>query len=173
MGGYWLASHWHVSGPLAMVVAGLFIGNETVRASAMSATTSLYVDKFWELVDVFLNAVLFVLIGLEIILMDWEPKILLLGVLSIPVVLMARFVSLEIPIRFMQRKLNFLPRTSWIMTWGGLRGGISIALALSLSAEMPRELFLNITYIIVLFSIVVQGLTVEKVVGLVGVGRKR
>ncbi len=164
MGGYLLASKLHFSGPLAMVVAGLFIGHERFRTSSMSEMTELYVDKFWELMDVLFNAVLFVLIGLEILILPFDQAFLIAGLLAIPIVLLSRFASLALPIELFKKKLEFIPKTNLIMTWGGLRGGISIALALSLTEEMPRNLILSMTYIVVIFSIVIQGLTVEKVV---------
>jgi CPA1 family monovalent cation:H+ antiporter len=163
MGGYLLASSLHFSGPLAMVVAGLFIGNDTRRESSMSEVTERYVDKFWELIDVFLNAVLFVLIGLEVLILSFEGNYILAGIILIPVALICRYLALLGPIQIFKKKLDFVPRTGLIMTWGGLRGGISIALALSLTSDMNRELIVAITYIIVVFSIIVQGLTVEKV----------
>ncbi|PTB92146.1 sodium:proton antiporter, partial [Marivirga lumbricoides] len=162
-GGYLLASSLHFSGPLAMVVAGLFIGNDTRRQSSMSEMTELYVDKFWELLDVLLNAILFVLIGLEVLIFTFEGNYILAGLILIPVALICRYLALLGPISIFKTKLNFVPKTGLIMTWGGLRGGISIALALSLTSEMNREVIVAITYIIVVFSIIVQGLTVEKV----------
>jgi CPA1 family monovalent cation:H+ antiporter len=164
MGGYWLATRLHFSGPLAMVVAGLMIGHDRFRSSSMSEVTEKYIDQFWELLDVLLNAVLFVLIGLEIVILSLNGQFILAGLLAIPVVLLVRYVALGIPIAFMGRRLDFLPKTGLVMTWGGLRGGISIALALSLTPEMSRDLLLTMTYVVVVFSIVVQGLTVEKVV---------
>ena len=130
----------------------------------MSETTERYVDKFWELIDTLLNALLFVIIGLEIIVINFEDNYVLAGLMAIPVVLLARYASLWLPVRLFQKRLEFVPRTNLIMTWGGLRGGISIALALTLSAGMPRDLMLTATYIVVVFSIVVQGLSVGKVV---------
>ncbi len=164
MGGYLLASKLHFSGPLAMVVAGLMIGNERFRTSTMSEQTELYVDKFWEILDLLLNAVLFVLIGLEIVVLPFNSQYLLAGLLCIPVVLLARYLALALPIYFFQRRLEFEPHTHLIMTWGGLRGGISIALALSLTVAMPRDLILSITYTVVVFSIIVQGLTVDPLI---------
>jgi CPA1 family monovalent cation:H+ antiporter len=164
MGGYYLASKLHFSGPLAMVVAGLMIGHDRFRTSSMSAETEKYVDQFWELLDVLLNAVLFVLIGLEIVILPINSTFILAGFIAIPIVLLGRFIALSIPIKIMERQLDFIPRTNLIMTWGGLRGGISIALALALTNEMPRDLLLTMTYIVVIFSIVVQGLTVEGLV---------
>ena len=159
-----LATKLHLSAPLAMVVAGLLIGNDRVRTAAMSETTEHYVDKFWELIDILLNAILFVLIGMEMLILTYQNSYLLAGVIAIPLVLVSRYVSLWLPIRVFKDKLDFVPKTNLIMTWGGLRGGISIALALSLSEDMYRDMFLVMTYIIVVFSILVQGLTVEKLV---------
>ncbi|MCL4114587.1 UNVERIFIED_CONTAM: hypothetical protein GTU68_034288 [Idotea baltica] len=163
MGGYLLAQKLHFSGPLAVVVAGLIIGHDTVRDHTMSDMTELYVDKFWETWDALLNGVLFVLIGLEILILPFEQSYIIAGVIAIPIILMARFVSLGIPIKFYKKKLEFVPNTGLIMTWGGLRGGISIALALTLTKEMSSDPFLIITYIVVIFSIIVQGLSIGKV----------
>ncbi len=173
MGGYLLASTLHFSGPLTVVVAGLFIGN-SARHTTMSKTTRLYLDRFWELVDVFLNAVLFVLIGFELLIISYEGQYLLAGILAILIVLVSRYLVLKIPISIFGKKLDFVPHTDLILTWGGLRGGISIALALSLTADMNREFFLTVTYVVVVFSIIVQGLTVEKLIKWAGVpvGRK-
>ncbi|MDC0956309.1 sodium:proton antiporter [Flavobacteriaceae bacterium] len=164
MGGTLLAQQFHLSAPLAMVTSGLIVGNETVRSNAMSKITETYVDKFWELIDVFLNTILFVLIGMEMLILTFKIGYIIAGLIAIPVVLICRYLSLWMPIKFFAKRLQFVPKTNLIMTWGGLRGGISIALALSLTDAMERELFLVITYIIVLFSIIVQGLTVEAVV---------
>ncbi len=160
MGGTLLAQELHMSAPLAMVACGLMVGNDKVRNTAMSEITETYVDKFWELIDVLLNTLLFVLIGMEILVLTFEGQYIFAGLLAIPIVLLSRYLSLWIPIRFFKKKLEFVPNTNLIMTWGGLRGGISIALALSLTTEMHRELFLLITYFIVTFSIIGQGLTV-------------
>jgi CPA1 family monovalent cation:H+ antiporter len=162
MGGYSLATYLHLSAPLAIVVAGLVVGNDTVRGTAMSSQTELYVDKFWELMDILLNAVLFVLIGLELLVLKIEDQYLWAALMTIVIVLVSRFLSLLIPVRFFARRLDFVPHTTTIMTWGGLRGGISIALALTLTADMNRDLFLTVTYAVVIFSIVVQGLSVGK-----------
>jgi len=159
-----IAHKFHLSAPLAMVSAGLVVGNDTVRGNAMSATTERYVDHFWELIDILLNAVLFVLIGMEMLVLNFESKFIAIGLISIPIVLICRYVSLWLPIKIFQKKLEFVPKTNLIMTWGGLRGGISIALALSLTNEMHRDMFLVVTYILVVFSILVQGLTIEKLV---------
>jgi CPA1 family monovalent cation:H+ antiporter len=164
MGGTLLAHKLHVSAPLAMVVAGLVVGNDTIRQSSMSEITEEYVDKFWELVDVLLNTLLFVLIGMELLILTFNVKYIVAGILSIPLLLLARYVSLMWPIKLYAKKLDFIPNTNLMMTWGGLRGGISIALALSLTQEMHRELFLVITYSIVVFSVIVQGLTMGKLI---------
>lgn len=161
MGGTVLAQKWHLSAPLAMVTAGLIVGNDKVRNSAMSEITETYVDKFWELIDVLLNTILFVMIGMEILVLTFETNYLKAALLAVPIVLLCRYVSLWIPIKFFAKRLEFVPKTTLIMTWGGLRGGISIALALTLTDTMQRELFLVITYVIVVFSIIGQGLTVE------------
>lgn len=168
MGGYLLASKLHFSGPLAVVAAGLFVGN-SARETAMSETTRLYLDRFWELVDVFLNAVLFVLIGLELLIISYEGTYLIAGIISIAIVLISRYLVLKVPIALFRKKLNFVPHTDLIMSWGGLRGGISIALALSLTEDMNREFFLTVTYVVVVFSIIVQGLTVETLIKKLGV----
>ena len=153
MGGTLIAQHFHLSAPLAMVTAGLLGGN-----------TEQYVDKFWELIDILLNTILFVMIGMEILVLTFNGKYILAGFLIIPALLFARYLSLMLPIKIYAKKLDFVPRTNLIMTWGGLRGGISIALALSLTQIMERDLFLVITYIVVVFSIIVQGLTVGKLI---------
>ena len=164
MGGTLIAQKFHLSAPLAMVTAGLIVGHDTVRDSAMSEITETYVDKFWELIDVFLNTILFVLIGMEMLILNFETSYIIAGLIAVPLVLLCRYASLWLPIKFFAKKLDFVPKTNLIMTWGGLRGGISIALALSLTPEMNRELFLVITYIIVVFSIIGQGLTVEPII---------
>jgi len=164
MTGTAIAHQLHLPAPLAMVTAGLIVGNDKVRNTAMSENTEIYVDKFWELLDILLNTVLFVLIGMEILVLTIELNYFIAGLIAIPIVLACRYLSLLLPINFFKKKLNFVPNTNIIMTWGGLRGGISIALALGLTAEMHRDLFLVITYVVVVFSILVQGLTVGKLV---------
>ena len=160
MVGYSLASYLHFSGPLAMVAAGLFLGHDRLRGKSMSDQTEIYVDKFWEMIDVLCNAVLFVLMGLVIITLPNDSLYWVIGLVSIPLALLSRAAALFLPIALLRKRLEFIPYTNAMMTWGGLRGGISIALALSLPTSVPRELFLTITYVIVIFSIVVQGLTV-------------
>ncbi len=164
MGGTVLAQYLHLSAPLAMVTTGLIVGHDTVRENSMSKTTEQYVDKFWELIDILLNTVLFVMIGMEILVLTYNNQFILAGLLCIPILLLARYLSLMLPIKIFAKKLDFVPNTNLIMTWGGLRGGISIALALSLTQDMHRDLFLVVTYIIVVFSIIGQGLTVGKLI---------
>jgi len=164
MGGTLLAQKLHLSAPLAMVMAGLSIGHDRVRDAAMSEETELYVDKFWQLLDILLNAVLFVLIGMEMLVLTYAGNAVVAGLLAIPIVLLSRYASLWLPVQFFARRLDFVPYTHEVITWGGLRGGISIALALTLTTEMNRELFLVMTYVVVIFSILVQGLTIERLV---------
>ena len=158
LGGYALANRLHVSGPLAMVVAGLIVGNHG-RASAMSNTTERHVDMFWELLDSILNAVLFVLIGLEVVLVPNSGNLVLAAISVVLVTLGARFVSVGLPVMLWQKAFS-LPVGAWrVLTWGGLRGGISVALVLSLPASAERETILTLTYCVVVFSVLVQGLT--------------
>jgi len=164
MGGTVIAHKLHLSAPLAMVTAGLVVGNDTIRDTAMSEITETYVDKFWELIDILLNTILFVLIGMEMLVLTFKMEYIIAGLIAIPVVLACRYLSLLLPINLFKKKLDFVPKTNLIMTWGGLRGGISIALALGLTEAMERDLFLVITYVVVVFSILVQGLTVGKLV---------
>jgi CPA1 family monovalent cation:H+ antiporter len=161
MGGYLLASYLHVSGPLAMVVAGIIIGNKGTR-EAMSDITKDYVNKFWELIDEMLNALLFLLIGFEMIILNFDNKVIGIGLIAIIVSLTGRYVSVFIPTLFMSYKKTFDRTMLPILTWGGLRGGISVALALSLPKSEFRSIIVSITYIIVVFSILVQGLTIGK-----------
>ena len=163
MGGYALASAIHVSGPIAVVVAGLLIGNHG-RTFGMSDHTREHLDTFWELIDEILNAVLFVLIGLEVLILPFTTDVLMVSLLLIPLLLTARFISVAIPISLMKKRRQFTPGAIRILTWGGLRGGISVALALSLPPGEARDVILAITYVIVVFSIVVQGLTIGKLV---------
>ncbi len=164
-GGYAAAEALHVSGPIAMVVAGLLIGNQG-RSYAMSETTTMHIDVFWELIDEVLNAVLFVLIGIEVLVLPFKPVYLTAGLLAILVALMARLVSVSVPIWMLRRWIAFDPTMVPILTWGGLRGGISVALALSLLSQGPegsataRDVIVVVTYVVVVFSILVQGLTI-------------
>ncbi len=159
MGGYFIAGHLHVSGPLAMVVAGLITGNK-VKDEVLSDISRDYLGKFWELIDEILNAILFLLIGLEMLVIKINTTVLFIGYICIVVVLLARWVSVFFPILLLRYKLTFEKHAVAILTWGGLRGGLSVALALSLSPQMHRDEFVLITYIIVVFSILVQGLSI-------------
>jgi CPA1 family monovalent cation:H+ antiporter len=169
-GGYALAERLHLSGPIAIVVAGLLIGNHG-RLLAMSKETREHLDLFWELIDEILNAVLFVLIGLEILVLSFTRAHLIAGLVMIVAVLAARFVSVLIPVTALRPFRPFDPGTVRIMTWGGLRGGISIALALSLPPGPERNVIVAITYIIVAFSILVQGLTIGPLVRRMGLAQ--
>jgi len=161
MGGNVLAHHIHVSGPLAMVAAGLITGNHG-KEYGMSAITMEYIDKFWELVDEILNAILFVLIGLELLVIQTSQKLFFISLIFIVIALLTRYISVWIPSVAIRMKEKITGKTLLILTWGGLRGGISIALALSIRPEFNREIWVTITYIIVCFSIIIQGMTIGK-----------
>ena len=163
IGGYALALNLHLSAPIAIVLAGLLIGNPG-RRLAMSAHTRAHLDNFWELVDAILNAVLFVLIGLEVVVLSLSGLYLLAGLLAVPVALASRLISVGAPVMVLRRWRTFAPRAVLIMTWGGLRGGISVALALSIPAECGRDIILTMTYVVVAFSVTAQGLTVKHLV---------
>lgn len=156
IGGYALATRLHISAPLSMVVAGLIIGNHG-RASAMSDQTRQHVDSFWELLDAILNAVLFMLIGLEMIVVGMSPTHGVAAVAAIVITLLARYVSVGMPVA-LARRVAGLPQGAWqVLTWGGLRGGISVALALSIPASPERDILVTLTYAVVVFSILAQG----------------
>ena len=161
MGGYLVAFSLHVSGALAMVIAGIITGNKS-RDKGMSVNTRDYIDKFWKMIDELLNAILFLLIGFEMLIVPFTFTLFWLGCVAIIIVLLARFISVAIPISILKYKRAFEKNAIPILTWGGLRGGISVALALSLPASMFGDEFVSITYIIVLFSILVQGLTIGR-----------
>lgn len=161
MGGYLITKYLHISGPLTMVAAGLVIGNYG-KAIAMSHADKDYLDKFWELIDEILNAMLFLIIGFELLLIPNLQQYWLIGPITILVVLLARFFSIWLPIKFIPNIGSFDARTITILVWGGLRGGVSVALALTIDDHLHHNLFLAITYYVVVFSIVVQGLTVGK-----------
>lgn len=162
LGGYALASHYHLSGPLAMVMMGLMLGNQG-RSYAMSDETRHYVDLFWELIDEILNAILFVLIGLEVVIIAFSTNLFIAAVLAIIIALMARFMVVGMTTKTFSRQLD-LPEGAWkVLTWGGLRGGISVALVLQLPVGPERDVLLALTYAIVIFSILVQGLSIGKV----------
>lgn len=159
-GGYALAQALHLSGPIAIVVAGLLIGNHG-RSFAMSAQTRERLDNFWELLDEILNAVLFVMIGMEVLVLSLQGDALLAALLAIPLVLLARFISVGLPVLGLKQIRPFTPGAVLLLTWGGLRGGISVALALSLPVTPERDLILVITYGVVVFSILIQGVTLS------------
>ncbi len=160
---YAIALRAHLSGPIAVVVAGLFIGNHGVRF-AMSEKTRERLFDFWELIDEILNSVLFLLIGLEVMLLRFDTGYLAAALLAIPIALAARLISVSIPILLLSRRDKFTQGAVPVLVWGGLRGGISVALAFSLPENEIKPLILAITYSVVVFSIVVQGLTVKAVV---------
>ncbi|MCB1033622.1 MAG: cation:proton antiporter, partial [Acidobacteria bacterium] len=162
-GGYAAATAWHLSGPIAMVMAGLLLGN-TGRRLAMSQTTVEHLDTFWELVDEILNVVLFLLLGLEVLVLTFTREYLLAGLVAIPAALLARFISVGLPVLALRPFRKFSPYAVRILTWGGLRGGISVALALALPESPARQPILAATYLIVVFSILVQGTTVPRLV---------
>lgn len=159
MGGYFLADRLHVSGLLSMVVAGIVIGNKG-REEGMSDQSRDYLSKFWEIIDEILNAILFLLIGLEALMLRFHPPYIWLGLIAILIVLVARFLSVLVPAYILSFRRSFEPHMLPILTWGGLRGGISVALALSLPYSLHRNEWVTITYIIVVFSILVQGMTI-------------
>jgi CPA1 family monovalent cation:H+ antiporter len=163
MGLYALADALHLSAPIAVVVAGLLVGNQG-REFAMTEKTREHVDTFWELVDEIVNVVLFLLIGLELLVLPIERRWLVAGVLVIPIVLAARWLSVAAIIGPLSRVTAQSRGAIAVFTWGGLRGAISVAMALSLPAEYSRSLVLTLTYFVVVFSIVVQGLTVGRVI---------
>lgn len=162
MGGYLIARQMHISGPLTMVAAGLFMGNFNVRFK-MKSVTQDYLIKFWELIDEILNAVLFLFIGFELLMIKDLKHFMVPGLLAIAVVLFARLISIWVPTRFMSLKTRFSPQTIKVLVWGGIRGGVSIALAMSIPKSEYSEIILSITYCVVVFSIIVQGLTIAKV----------
>jgi len=161
-GGYSLCQALHVSGPIAMVVAGLMIGNHG-KMLAMSAPSREHLDNFWELVDEILNSVLFVLLGLELLIIAFTPQYLLAGVIAIVVTLAARLLSVSLPMAVFSWKTRQPVGTEIrLLTWGGIRGGISVALALSLPPAEHQGLLLAMTYCVVIWSIVVQGLSIGR-----------
>jgi len=162
-GAYAMAEHFHISAPITVVIAGLLIGNQG-RNGAMTPATVERLDDFWELIDEGLNAVLFVLIGLEVLVLTLNAQYILAGLLSIPLVIGARALSTGLPIAAMRRFRSLSPGVVAILTWGGLRGGISVALALSLPHGEVRDILVTATYIVVVFSILVQGLTLAPLV---------
>ena len=169
-GAYSIALHLHLSGPIAMVIAGLLIGNQGTSL-AMSETTRMHVEMFWELVDEILNSVLFLLIGLKIVFLlqhsSYEIAYPLLIGLFVAITLLslfARFLAIALPVQIKSLNSEVNPGTVPILTWAGIRGGVSVALALSLPSSSESELLLFVTYLVVLFSVAIQGLTIENVI---------
>jgi CPA1 family monovalent cation:H+ antiporter len=162
MYGYTLADRLHLSAPLAIIVTGIIVGTKG-RSVALSPTSRDYLGKFWDLIDEIFNAILFLLIGLQMLVIRQYSIIMVLGVIMIFVVLLGRWLAVFIPVAVLRLKIKFEKNAITILTWGGLRGGISVALALSLPKEMYRDELVLITYIIVIFSITVQGLSIGKV----------
>ncbi len=161
MGGYALADRIHISGPISIVVAGLLIGNHG-RSFAMSDHTRERLDDFWELIDEILNALLFMMIGLEVLIIPFTPELLGVGLFSIIITLFARWICVGGAVHLMRLFRTFSPGVITIMTWGGLRGGISVALALSIPPVPERTTIISITYIIVVFAIAIQGMTLGR-----------
>ena len=162
MGGYLIAHSMHISGPLTMVAAGLFMGNFSPKFKMKSEVRD-YLVKFWELIDEIMNAVLFLFIGLELLLIKNLNEYLFAGGICILVVLLARWVSIFFPTKLMSFKHRFTPQTVKVLVWGGLRGGVSIALALSIPKSEYNHIIISITYCVVVFSIIFQGLTIDKI----------
>ncbi len=166
---YTLSFWLHVSGPIAVVVAGLFIGNHGKRF-AMSERTTEHLDSFWHMTDEFMNAVLFLLLGLEVFAVRLGGLGLVAGLIAIPVVLLARFLAVSVPVSALRMQRQFKGGLIPILTWGGLRGGISVALVLSLPAFEHKNLLLTCTYAVVVFSVLVQGLSMRRLLMRFGVG---
>jgi len=162
-GTYAVAAKFHMSGPIAVVVAGILIGNRGPQ-DAMSELTQRYVFGFWQLVDEILNSVLFLLIGLEVLVVGFDPAFAWLSLASIPLVLLARLLAVAVPVLALRVRQKFASGTIPVLTWGGLRGGISIALALSLPDVAEKPALLAATYAVVVFTIVAQGLSLRAVV---------
>lgn len=171
MGGYLVTQYLHISGPLTMAAAGLVIGNYGKR-TAMSITDKDYLDKFWEMIDEILNAILFLIIGLELLLIQDIQQHWIIGCAGIGIVLLSRYLSIWLPMWVIPDLGRFDGKTMTVLVWGGLRGGVSVALALTIDPQLNQNLFLSATYYIVVFSIVVQGLSMGKVIALINRKRK-
>lgn len=161
MTGYSLANYFHLSGALAMVIMGLFVGNYNQKA-AMSDNTLEYVNKFWKLLDVILNAILFIIIAFVLVVIELKSSYLIIGFITVAIVLVSRFIVVFVPVLLFPNFTNINSREAKIVVWGGLRGGLSIALVLSLPDSQAKELLIITTYACVVVSILVQGLTIEK-----------
>ena len=170
IGGYATAEAIHVSAPIAAVVAGLVIGNQG-RQHAMSDVTREHVDLFWKLIDDILNAVLFLMIGMAVMLLTVSSAIATAAAIAIPVVLAARLISVAIPMTLLRKLRGASPHSITILTWGGLRGGLSIAMALALPDSSARDVILFMTYAVVAWSILVQGLTFGPLLRRLGVAK--
>lgn len=164
MCGYSIADHFHLSGPLAIIIAGIIMGTKG-KMEGLSETSRDYLGKFWDLTDEIFNAILFLLIGLEMLVIKVNPTIMIIGGIMIFVVLLARLLCVALPVMFLKIWMKFENNAILMLTWGGLRGGLSVAMALSIPEAMHRDEFVLITYIIVVFSIIVQGLTIGKLAG--------
>ena len=162
MGGYAFANYMHISGPLAVVAAGIVTGNKSLEYGTSDITRD-YINKFWEMIDEVMNAILFLLIGFEMLIIPFNITLLWLGGAAIFIVLAARFISVALPIEVLKHRMGFERNAITILTWGGLRGGISVALALALPPDDTTRILVPVTYFIVLFSILVQGLTIGKI----------
>jgi CPA1 family monovalent cation:H+ antiporter len=160
---YTICHRLHLSGPIAVVVSGLLIGNHGAEY-AMSEKVEEYLFAFWEVVDEMLNSVLFLLIGLEVLVITFDPANAWIVLIAIPIVLAGRFVSVSLPIKLLSLRRTFSAGAIPILTWGGLRGGVSVALALALPDSPVKPVLLTATYAVVIFSIVVQGLTMRRVI---------
>jgi len=161
MCGYALADHFHLSGPLAIIIAGIIIGTKGKR-EGFSEITRDHLLKFWDMLDEIFNAILFLLMGLEMLVIKIDPTVMLIGFIMIFVVLFARYICVLLPISVLRFWIKFEKNAVAMLTWGGLRGGLSVAMALSLPEVMHRNEFVLITYLIVIFSVIVQGLTIGK-----------
>lgn len=171
MGGYMVTRFLHISGPLTMAAAGLVIGNYG-KKTAMSVTDKDYLDKFWEMIDEILNAMLFLIIGLELLLIPNIQQDWIIGLVSILIVLLSRYLSIWLPMWVIPNIGRFDAKTMAVLVWGGLRGGVSIALALSIDPHLNQNVFLSATYYVVVFSIVVQGLSIGKLISFINKKQK-
>jgi CPA1 family monovalent cation:H+ antiporter len=163
-GGYTLAGYIGASGPLTCVVSGLFLARRRRLIPKAVEHVRSYVRNFWEIIDDVLNAVLFVLIGLEVLVLDIQKHFVICGLLAIPIAIAARYISVEVPLVFLKMVRKVPALSGFVMTWSGIRGGVSIALALSIPDSDERDLIILMTYVVVVFTILVQGLTLERAV---------
>lgn len=163
-GGYGLANLLDVSGPLAMVVAGIILGNQDKLVNENQVKLQTQLKHFWELIDEILNAILFLFLGFELLVIELSPQFILISLASIPVVLLVRFLTVATPIKLFSKRKNYPTHFIKIMTWGGLRGGLAVALALALPPSGHRPIILAMTYTVVIFSILIQGMTVKSLV---------